>query len=69
MPTLKYYVGKGSPKLYSVHKPITTVGKAQGNDVVVKGDKVLPNHLQISFDGRDFIVEELERAGQLTING
>jgi transcriptional regulator with GAF, ATPase, and Fis domain len=69
MPTIKYYVGKGSPKLYSVHKPLTTVGRAPGNDVVVKGDAVLPNHVQISFDGRDFIIEELERVGQMTING
>ena len=69
MPTLKYYVEKGSPRLYSVHKPVTTVGKAQGNDVVIQGDEVLPNHLQIAFDGRDFIIEELERTGSLTING
>ncbi len=23
MPTLKYYVSEGSPKIYSVHKPVT----------------------------------------------
>ncbi len=69
MPTLKYYVDKGAPKLYSVHKPVTTVGKAAGNDLVIQGADVLPNHLQIAFDGRDFIVEELQRTGKLTING
>ena len=69
MPTLKYYVGKGTPKLYSVHKPVTTIGKAPGNDLVVSGDVVLPHHLQISFDGRDFIIEEIQRTGTMTING
>ena len=69
MPTLKYYVGKGTPRLYSVHKPVTTIGKAPGNDLVVDGDSVLPNHVQVSFDGRDFIVEELQRVGAMTING
>ncbi len=69
MPTLKYYVSEGSPKIYSVHKPVTTIGKAPGNDIVINGDKTLPNHVQLSFDGRDFIVEELQRAGALTING
>ncbi|MEM1034012.1 MAG: sigma 54-interacting transcriptional regulator [Myxococcota bacterium] len=69
MPTLKYFSGQGSPRHYSVHKPVTTVGRAPGNDVVVSGDKVLPNHLQLNFDGRDFIVEELERVGALRING
>lgn len=69
MPTLKYYVAEGTPKPYSVHKPVTTIGKAQGNDVVIHGDKVLPNHAQISFDGRDFVIEEIERTGSMTING
>ena len=69
MPTLKYYVAEGAPKLYSVHKPVTTIGKAAGNDVVIRGDAVLPHHLQLAFDGRDFILEELQRTGKLTING
>ena len=69
MPTIKYFVGKGSPRIYSVHKPVTTVGKAAGNDLVIAGEGVLPNHIQISFDGRDFIVEELQRSGAMTING
>jgi transcriptional regulator with GAF, ATPase, and Fis domain len=69
MPTLKYYVAEGSPRVYSVHKPVTTVGKAAGNDVVIAGEGVMPNHIQISFDGRDFIIEELERYGAMTING
>src|SRR5690606_26311317 len=68
MPTLKYFVGKGTPKLYSIHKPVTTIGRAPGNDVVIAGAEVLPSHLQIAFDGRDFVVEELEKAGQLRIN-
>jgi len=69
MPTLKYYVTEGSPRLYSVHKPVTTVGKAPGNDLVIRGEAVLPNHLQIAFDGRDFVIEELKRTGTMTING
>ena len=69
MPTLKYYVSEGSPKIYSVHKPVTTIGKAPGNDVVISGENTLANHVQIHFDGRDFIVEELQRVGALTING
>ena len=58
MPTLKYHVGTGSPRMYSVHKPVTTVGKAPGNDVVINGEVVQPTHVQISFDGRDFIIAE-----------
>jgi transcriptional regulator with GAF, ATPase, and Fis domain len=69
MPTLKYYVAEGTPKLYSVHKPVTTIGRAPNNDLVVAGDDVETNHAQITFDGRDFVIEELGRAGVLAING
>ncbi len=69
MPTLKYHVVEGSPRLYSVHKPVTTVGNAAGNDLVIAGEGVMPNHIQIAFDGRDFVVEELKRKGSMTING
>jgi len=69
MPTLKYFSEKGTPRQYSVHKPVTTVGKAQGNDVVIRGENILPNHLQLNFDGRDFVIEEVERVGALRING
>jgi transcriptional regulator with GAF, ATPase, and Fis domain len=69
MPTLKYYAAEGSPRIYSVHKPVTTIGKAPGNDLVVGSEGVAPSAAQISFDGRDFIVEETDKNGTMTING
>ncbi|WP_437315364.1 sigma 54-interacting transcriptional regulator [Sorangium sp. So ce385] len=69
MPTLKYFASEGAPRLYSVHKPVTTIGKALGNDVAVAGAGVLEHHAQIVFDGRDFVLEECERDGEIAING
>ncbi len=69
MPTLKYFASEGAPRLYSVHKPVTTLGKALGNDVAVAGAGVLDHHAQIVFDGRDFVLEECERDGEIAING
>jgi transcriptional regulator with GAF, ATPase, and Fis domain len=69
MPTLKYFASEGAPRLYSVHKPVTTIGRALGNDVAVAGAGVLEHHAQIVFDGRDFVVEECERDGEIAING
>ncbi|WP_437981826.1 sigma 54-interacting transcriptional regulator [Sorangium sp. So ce117] len=69
MPTLKYFPSEGAPRLYSVHKPVTTIGKALGNDVAVAGAGVLDHHAQIVFDGRDFVLEECERDGEIAING
>src|ERR1700760_2401384 len=72
MPTLKYFasqVASGAPRLYCVHKPVTTVGKALGNDVAIAGSGVAAHHVQILFDGRDFVLEELDRDADIAING
>jgi transcriptional regulator with GAF, ATPase, and Fis domain len=69
MPTLKYFAAAGAPRLYCVHKPVTTVGKALGNDVAVAGGGVADHHAQILFDGRDFVLEEIDKDADISING
>ncbi|MFT3774869.1 MAG: sigma 54-interacting transcriptional regulator [Minicystis sp.] len=69
MPTLKYFAKAGAPRLYCVHKPVTTIGKALGNDVAISGTGVAEHHAQILFDGRDFQLEELDRDADIAING
>jgi transcriptional regulator with GAF, ATPase, and Fis domain len=69
MSTLKYFAAAGAPRLYCVHKPVTTIGKALGNDVVIAGAGVSDHHAQILFDGRDFVLEELDRDADIDING
>jgi transcriptional regulator with GAF, ATPase, and Fis domain len=69
MPTLKYFAAAGAPRLYSVHKPLTTIGKALGNDVAIAGAGVVDHHAQVLFDGRDFVLEELDRDAEIAING
>lgn len=69
MPTLKYFGAQGAPGVYSLHKPVTTLGKALGNDVNIKASGVADHHAQIVFDGRDFVLEELDRVADIAING
>src|SRR5580692_2731455 len=69
MPTLKFFAAAGAPRLYCVHKPVTTIGKALGNDVAIVGAGVADHHAQILFDGRDFVLEELDRDADIPING
>jgi transcriptional regulator with GAF, ATPase, and Fis domain len=69
MSTLKYFAAAGAPRLYCVHKPVTTIGKALGNDVAIAGAGVSDHHAQILFDGRDFVLEELDREADIDING
>jgi transcriptional regulator with GAF, ATPase, and Fis domain len=48
---------------------VSTVGQALGNDVCVKGERVAQTHAQILFDGRDFNLEEVDKQGEILING
>ncbi len=69
MPTLKWFPPEGAPHTFVLHKPVSTVGRALGNDVVVKSEKIAETHAQILFDGRDFNLEEVDRHGEILING
>jgi transcriptional regulator with GAF, ATPase, and Fis domain len=69
MPTLRFFPPSGSPQLFAVHKPITTLGRALGNDIHIPDATVLSHHAQVVFNGRDFEVEVLDKDAVLAING
>jgi transcriptional regulator with GAF, ATPase, and Fis domain len=69
MPTLKWFPTEGSPKTFVLHKPISTVGRASGNDVALNLADVADTHVQILFDGRDFNLEEADKVAEILING
>jgi transcriptional regulator with GAF, ATPase, and Fis domain len=69
MPTLKYLPPQGGPRDYSVHKAVTTIGRALDNDLALPVPDVADHHAQILFDGRDFVLEEADRQGEILING
>jgi len=60
---------EGAPHVFSLYKPVSTIGRALGNDVAVKGEKVADTHAQILFDGRDFNLEEVDKQADILING
>ena len=69
MATLKVFSRVGAPVVYGVHKMVTSVGKASGNDLVVAGGGVADYHIQVVFDGRDFNLAEVDRQADIKING
>lgn len=69
MPTLRYFPPQGAFRTYTIHKALTTIGKALGNDVVIEGEGVADQHAQIVFDGRDFGLEEGDRRAEILVNG
>src|SRR4051812_21856653 len=69
MPTLKWFPPQGSPRTFVVYKPVSTIGRALGNDVAVPSHGISETHAQVLFDGRDFNLEEIDKSGEILING
>jgi transcriptional regulator with GAF, ATPase, and Fis domain len=69
MATLRYFPPNREPKLIAVNKPVITLGHELSNDVHLEEPGVAEHHAQIVFDGRDFQLEELDRRGEILING
>ena len=69
MPTLKWFPKEGAPRAYVLFKPVCTIGRALGNDVAVGTSGIAETHAQILFDGRDFNLEEVDKTGEILING
>lgn len=69
MSTIRFFPSSGSPQLHAIHKPVTTIGRTLGNDIVLMDASVLTHHAQIVFSGRDFEIEAIDKSAHLTING
>lgn len=69
MAILRYFPSNGTPQVWPLHKPVSTIGRALGNDISVRDASVLNHHAQIVFNGRDFQLEEVERSAAIAING
>jgi transcriptional regulator with GAF, ATPase, and Fis domain len=69
MALVRYFPPEGSPKLFAIHRPVTTLGRALGNDIHIPDATVHQHHAQIVFNGRDFQLEEVDRAAEIQING
>jgi len=69
MPSLKWQVAEGRPRVFPVFKKITSIGRALGNDVTIDSQSIAEFHAQIVFDGRDFNLSEVDRTGEIQING
>ena len=69
MPLLKWFPPQGQPRTFVLYKPVTTVGRALGNDVAIPSHGLAETHIQILFDGRDFNLEEVDKQAEILVNG
>ncbi len=69
MPTLKWFPPQGAPRAFALYKPVSTVGRALGNDVAIPSAGLSETAAQVLFDGRDFNLEEVDKQAEILING
>src|SRR5215470_6661419 len=69
MPILKWFPSQGAPRTFVLYKPVSTIGRALGNDVAIPSHGISETHAQVLFDGRDFNLEEVDKQGEILING
>ena len=69
LPILKWFPPQGQPRTFVLYKPVTTVGRALGNDVAIPSHALCETHAQVLFDGRDFNLEEVDKQGEILVNG
>ena len=68
MPTLKWFPPQGQPRTFALYKPVSSVGRALGNDVAVSSPGLADTHVQVIFDGRDFNLEEVDKQAEILVN-
>jgi transcriptional regulator with GAF, ATPase, and Fis domain len=68
MPSLKWIRPEGRPKVFSIYKKITSIGRAGGNDVTLDDRAVAEHHIQIVFDGKAFNLNEVDLEADIQVN-
>ena len=68
MPSLKWIRPEGRPKIFSIYKKITSIGRAGGNDVTIDDRAVVDHHVQIVFDGKAFNLNEVDLEADIQVN-
>jgi len=68
MPTISWWTKDGGKKILAITKPITTIGSADENDVVISAQGLESHHAQLVFDGHDFCLTDLAGNGDVKVN-
>ena len=69
MPSLKWMVPQGRPRVFGIYKRVTSIGRAGANDVSIDSGSLEAHHAQLVFDGRDFSVASVDPGAALAVNG
>jgi len=68
MPSLKWMVPQGPPRVFGIYKRVTSIGRAGANDVSIDSESLEAHHAQIVFDGRDFGIAAVDPDAVIYVN-
>jgi transcriptional regulator with GAF, ATPase, and Fis domain len=68
MPSLKWMLPQGRPRVFGIYKRVTSIGRAGANDVSIQSEALEAHHAQVVFDGRDFTVATVDPGATLLVN-
>ncbi len=68
MPSLKWMAAEGRPRIFPIYKKITAIGRGGANDVSIDDPGLEEFHAQLVFDGRDFLLSDVDKA-PVFVNG
>ena len=68
MPSIKWVRPTGRPKIFSVFKKITSLGRAAANDIAIDDRSLAEHHAQIVFDGKAFNLNEVDLEADIQVN-
>jgi len=54
---------------FSLNKPVIIIGREAGNDVVINDPQISRRHASLTWDGRQFIIQDLGSANGTFVNG
>jgi transcriptional regulator with GAF, ATPase, and Fis domain len=69
MPTLRITAPGKPTEVYHLYKKVTSIGRSDECDVIIKDIDVAPGHCHIHFDGRIFHLAPIERDNKIFVNG
>jgi transcriptional regulator with GAF, ATPase, and Fis domain len=68
MPSLKWIRPEGRPRVFSIYKKLTSIGRSGGNDVAIDDRSMADYHAQIVFDGKAFNLNEVDLEADIQVN-
>ncbi len=60
---------KKTQRLFALRKPISTIGRAAGNDLVLDDPVVAPSHASVMRKGKDYVIAATDVKSDVFVNG